>query len=126
MHSELTSKRILIVEDNPILALDLEDLLGDWGAEPVGPALNLRNGMELAKENHLDAALLDINLGEDWVWPLARELNENNVPFVFISAQCTSDDLPDELSHAHCLDKPAEAEKVAHALKDALTATQGA
>ena len=120
MHSEPAQKRILIVEDNPILALDLEDLVVGWGAQAVGPAMCLQNGLELVEANNLDAALLDINLGDEWVWPLARRLDEHRVPFVFISAQCTQSDLPEELSHATCLDKPAVADEVAGALKEAL------
>ena len=113
MTDQGTAKRVLIVEDNPLLAYDLEDLIRDHGLEPVGPALDLQTGIMLARENQLHGALLDIDLGEDRVWPLARELKSHTVPFAFISAQCSGDMLPPEFADHDCIEKPAEREQIA-------------
>lgn len=97
MPTRLPGKRVLIVEDNPALAYHINDSFCDHGAEVVGPALDLLTGLELARENHLDAAVLDIDLGGEYVWPLARELKGHKVPFVFFSAECAGD-LPEDFS----------------------------
>lgn len=116
MSQQLPGKRILIVEDNPILAYDLEDIVGETGAQTIGPALDLPTGLQLARENNLDAALLDIDLGTERVWPLARELAEHTVPFVFISARCQQDELPDDFRGHLCIEKPARTEEIIQTL----------
>ena len=123
MTENLPGKRVLIVEDNPILAYDLHGLLGDTGAQIIGPALDLPTGLQLARENDLDAALLDIDLGEERVWPLARELIQHTVPFAFISAECTEDQLPDAFRGYTCIEKPARTDDIYRTL-DSLIASK--
>lgn len=103
---------MLVVEDNPVLAYDLQDLMSSLGAETIGPALDLTTGLQLARENHLDAALLDIDLGGEYVWPLARELKQHQVPFAFISAECSKQFLPEPFREAICLEKPAQSVEI--------------
>ncbi len=90
-----------------MLASDLSVLMALHSADIVGPAMELSSGISIARRNRLDVALLDISLGEKLVWPLARKLREQTVPFVFTSAECTQDMLPAEFSNATCLEKPA-------------------
>ena len=111
MPERLPGKRVLIVEDNPALAFDINDIFSDHGAEVVGPAMDLPTGMQLVRDNNLDAAVLDIDLGGEFVWPLARELKGHKVPFVFVSAECT-DRLPEDFFEATCLDKPAPSDMI--------------
>ena len=106
MPHRLPGKRVLVVEDNPALAYDIDDSLREFGAEVIGPALDLATGLQLARENNLDAAVFDIDLGGAYVWPLALELAGHRVPFVFVSAEC-GDKLPDDFRNSVCLDKPA-------------------
>ena len=122
MMNHFSGKRVLIVEDNPILAYDLEDLLGDIGMEGVGPALDLSAGLRLARENALDAALLDIDIGNELVWPLASELRARRVPVIFISAGCYAREFPEELRVYPCLEKPASTEVIVESLSQALAA----
>lgn len=112
MAERLHSSNILIVEDNALLACDLQDLLGDFGANAVGPAHNVMAGMALLDSEPVDAALLDVNLGDDFVWPIARKLRDMTIPFAFLSAACTQDDVPDDLRPSVCLDKPATSQKI--------------
>lgn len=112
----LPGKRVLIVEDNPIIAYDISDLVEDTGAEPVGPALNVAAGMKLVAENHLDAALLDIDLGGDYVWPIAEALERNQVPFAFVSAQCSADMMPESFRSRPCIHKPAKPDDIVKTL----------
>lgn len=119
MPDRLPGKRVLIVEDNPALAYDIDDSLREYGVEVVGPALDLTTGLELARENHLDAAVLDIDLGGDFVWPLAQQLKGHEVPFVFVSAEC-GDRLPDDFRNVVCLDKPATTRRILETVSNAL------
>lgn len=113
MKSYLPGKRVLIVEDNPVLAFDLKDFLTNAGALPVGPALDLTSAMKFARDNHLDAAILDIQLGDvERVWPLAQELKRHEVPVVFVSGNCTKKDFPFAFQSDVCLEKPATQEQI--------------
>lgn len=116
MSHTLPGKRVLIVEDNPIIAYDISDLVEDTGAEPVGPALDLASGMRLVTENHLDAALLDIDLGGEYVWPIAEALDRNAVPYAFVSAQCNADPMPETFRSRPCIYKPAKPNDIINAL----------
>jgi CheY-like chemotaxis protein len=79
----LIGLRILIVEDQGMIAMALEDMLFDLGCVVVGPALNFRTAMELATTGMLDGAVLDIHLGDDRSFPVAEILRRQGVPFVF-------------------------------------------
>lgn len=83
----LHRKRILIVEDEAIVALMLETEIADAGADVVGPAFDLASAVQLAA-TPLDAAVLDINLGGEKVFPAARVLKDRGVPMIFASANC--------------------------------------
>ncbi|MBX7542046.1 response regulator [Qipengyuania sphaerica] len=122
MMKKLPGKRVLIVEDNPLLAYDLKDLLADVGVHSVGPAFDLASGLKLAREGPLDAALLDINLGNEMVWPLAGELRQLGVPVIFISAECTLRDFPPEFKKLLCLEKPATNDLILESLAEAVAA----
>ncbi|MBX7458288.1 hypothetical protein K3152_08530 [Qipengyuania sp. 1NDH17] len=111
------------MEDNPVLAYDTLDFLKEIGAEPVGPALDLRSGLELARRTVLDAALLDTNLGNgELVWPLAETLRQHNVPVIFISAECTRKYFPEAFQAFTCLEKPASNDEILDELTAALAA----
>lgn len=105
MSDKLPGKRVLIVEDNPVLAFDIDDRFREHGYDVVGPALDLSSGLALARNEALDGAVLDINLCGEFVWPLARELRGHQVPFVFVSAECR-DSWPEDFQECGCLDKP--------------------
>lgn len=115
----LPGKRVLVVEDNPALAYDIDDALRECGAEVVGPALDLNTGLRLAHENNLDGAVLDIDICGEFVWPLARVLKAHQVPFVFVSADC-SGDLPEDFRGFICLDKPAPSATILATVSEAL------
>jgi PAS domain S-box-containing protein len=79
---DLRGKRVLIVEDAVLLALELETGLSDAGAQVVGPAYELAEAMSLL-DGHIDAAVLDANLNGLAVTPVAEALAARGVPFVF-------------------------------------------
>lgn len=83
--SVLASRRILVVEDEPLVAMLEEDLLLEAGAEIVGPATSVAQALTLIGDGDLDGAVLDVNLGEETAFPVAERLTELGVPFVFVT-----------------------------------------
>lgn len=79
----LSGRRILIVEDDFLIASDLASYFAQLGAEIVGPAGTLAEGLQLVEE--AEAAVLDINLRGETSFPLAEALLVRNVPFVFFT-----------------------------------------
>ena len=77
--------RILLVEDEMVIALLLEDLLVVLGYEVVGPVGRLREALAMAESEAPDAALLDVNLNGEKVYPVANSLAARNIPFVFLT-----------------------------------------
>jgi DNA-binding response OmpR family regulator len=74
--------RILIVDDEPLIAMLAEEWLEEMGHAAVGPAYSLAAALSLV-EDDLDAAILDVTLGPDTSYPLAERLRERGVPFAF-------------------------------------------
>ena len=81
--SVLSGRRVLVVEDEFLIAAALCDMLQDSGAVVVGPAATVDQAMQLLQENPVDAALLDMNLNGQWSDPVAEDLQERRTPFVF-------------------------------------------
>jgi CheY-like chemotaxis protein len=77
--------RVLLVEDEPLIALALEDELRDLGCEVVGPAFSLAAAVQLAGDATLNGAILDVNLGGQKVYPAADLLAARNLPFIFVT-----------------------------------------
>lgn len=78
-----TAKRVLIVEDDVLLAMHLEDLLIALGHEVVGQATRIDMAMELARECDIDFAVLDINVAGTKSFPVADVLRQRGIPFAF-------------------------------------------
>ncbi len=77
--------RILVVEDEALVALEIAQILTDAGFEVVGPAMTATQALELVMYTGCDAALLDINLGRETSEPVALELKERGRPFITLS-----------------------------------------
>jgi DNA-binding response OmpR family regulator len=80
-----SSRRILVVEDEFLVALLLEGELEALGFSVVGPFTSVATGIEASRREHFDFAILDVNLGGEMVFPLADELSARGVPFLFVS-----------------------------------------
>lgn len=81
----LEGLRVLIVEDEPMIASSLEDVLTDLGCVVIGPALNMKDAMRLARAAEIDGASLDVNIAGEKVYPVADILSERGIPFVFLT-----------------------------------------
>jgi DNA-binding response OmpR family regulator len=80
-------KRVLVVEDEFLIARDIEKMLSDLGIEVVGPASSLQSALYLARNEDLDGAILDVNLGDGiFVTLVADELSERGVPFALATS----------------------------------------
>ncbi len=82
----LVGRRILLVEDEYLIVVELERWLSGAGAEVLGPVSSVEQALELIENeaSGLDGAVLDINLGGgDTVYPVADRLNELDVPYLF-------------------------------------------
>jgi DNA-binding response OmpR family regulator len=117
----LHGHRILVVEDNALLALSLEEMLKEAGAKVVGPAVTLDEAKRFATEEALSAALLDILLEDDEVWPVARLLAARGIPFIFSTGHIDRSSLPPEWSERPLLTKPVGRHKIIAALTDVIS-----
>lgn len=77
--------RVLVVEDEVIVAMSLEDMLTDLGCTVVGPATNLDEALSLAQGAEFDAALLDVNLNGAHSRPVAQALSRRSIPYALIT-----------------------------------------
>lgn len=96
--------RFLIVDDEPLIAMLAQDWLEDLGHETVGPAYDLQTALTLSNEP-LDAAILDVSLGANKSYEIARALKKRAIPFAFATGHAP--DTPgDEFAGALALPKP--------------------
>lgn len=98
--------KILIVEDNSLVAETIAEALIDNGYEVVGPAPTLNEGLDLALETELDGALLDVDLAGRTCFPIAVLLTKRHVPFLFLTGYHDASVIPPELRSAWRLTKP--------------------
>lgn len=120
MSETLTGRRILVVEDESLVAMLLETILEDMGCTPVGPAATVEDGLGFATDGErLDAALLDVNVAGRQVFPVADALKAAGVPFVF-STGYGEGGLPDEWRGHATIQKPFTEAAVRDALMKAL------
>jgi CheY-like chemotaxis protein len=116
----LAGKHVMIVDDEPLLAYDLADLLQLHGATIAATCTSLDEAVQEARgAERIDCALLDIQLGRDEIWPVAHELKKRGTPFLFVSAICGTRELPAEFAGQQCVAKPVDLGR----LRDALRAT---
>ncbi|MFN3837745.1 MAG: response regulator [Brevundimonas sp.] len=121
MTQPLTGRRVLVVEDESLVAMLIETILEDMDCIPVGPAASIDEGLRLlADTQDLDAALLDVNVAGQQIFPVADALKARGVPFVF-STGYGEGGLPDEWRGQPTVQKPfTEA-----AIRDALMKAMG-
>jgi len=101
----LERKRVLVVEDEPLVAMDIAGQLEDAGAIVVGPATTASAALKMIEQYRVDAALLDANLVGQSVEDIASALAENDTPFAFVSGY-GRDSLPARYPHVTLLAKP--------------------
>jgi CheY-like chemotaxis protein len=78
-------RNVLILEDEPFIAMMLEDELASLGIHVVGPVNNLKSAILLAETSELDGALLDLNINGSYATEVADRLRAREVPFIFVT-----------------------------------------
>ena len=101
-------RRVLVVEDDFLVSLATTDFLESIGCQVVGPAACIAAAVGLAQSESLDAAVLDIDISGETIWPVATELQHRGVPFLFLSALTPLMTFPALFAAAPRLDKPLE------------------
>lgn len=97
--------RVLVVEDEMVIALCIEQCLTAQGHEVVGPVARRDEALRYAAAPTFDFALLDVNLAGEHVYPVAATLTRKSIPFVFLSGHGPGGVRP-EWKHAPMLEKP--------------------
>jgi DNA-binding LytR/AlgR family response regulator len=111
----LAGKRILIVEDEFLVAEETRSSLKRYGVDVVGPVANVAEGIGLVDGGQIDAAILDIRLEGEVVFPLADLLEERSIPFVFATGVDPSI-IPGRYSGYVICEKPMHLDVIAEAL----------
>lgn len=113
--SPLAGRAVLVVEDEYFLAQDLAATLRNAGALPLGPCGNMKDALAAIDTRAPDAAVLDVNLRREPIFPFARTLRARAIPFVFATGYDQLQ-IPAEFAEVPRLEKPVEMRLLLHAL----------
>jgi DNA-binding response OmpR family regulator len=113
----VTKKRVLVVEDDALIAMELEERLADMGYAVIGPAMTIEAAEAAIAAETPDAALLDANLVGKSSVQLGAALAAQGVPVAFCTGYDRIKDLPPSLANAPILTKPITDAQLRDALK---------
>ena len=119
---ELLNCKVLVVEDEMMIAMLIEDMLDEFGCKLVGPATNVPRALELIGKESIAVAVLDLNLDGKDTYAIADALQRKNVPFIFATGY-GSTGLRQEYGNRPVLQKPFQARDLSTALTEALNGT---
>ena len=121
---DLTGRHILVVEDEYFIAEDMAQTLRDHGAETVGPAATIDEALALVETSScLDGAVLDVNLGGQWSYPVADALMRRGVHLVFTTGY-DRETIREPYRLVLCCEKPVSASKLVALLNDRDTVSE--
>jgi CheY-like chemotaxis protein len=119
---ELTGKRVLIVEDELLVALLIEDLLIELGCQTLGPCGSVALALDAARSERFDLAVLDVNLAGEMVYPVAEVLAQRQIPFLFLSGYGDGA-IPADRTEWRVCAKPFKSAELANMMSAALEAS---
>jgi DNA-binding NtrC family response regulator len=120
----LAGYRVLVVEDEPLVAEDLKALLAEAEGEPVGPASSVREAQHLIKDGPaVDAALLDVNLRDGPVTPVLEALSARGVPTVVYTGGAVPEDVRQRHPELIALAKPVPPARLIGELRKVIKAS---
>lgn len=108
--------RILVVEDELMVAMGLEMVLNEAGYTVIGPVGRLEQAMQAAASEGIDLALLDVNVRGQEIYPVADILYERGIPFAFLTGY-GKETIPDNRRGTPLLSKPLKADDLLAAVK---------
>lgn len=117
MGEDLSGLRVLVVEDDYLVATDLAAHLEEYGVEVIGPVCSVQAALDVVNTlgEDLDGASLDVNLRGERVYPVADALLAKHVPFVF-STGYDAAIVPEDYRDVPCCSKPVDTKMLAHTL----------
>lgn len=118
--SKKLSGHVLVVEDNMVIALDASDILRDNGAEKVHMSSSVQDALAIIEANEISFALLDVNLGDQTSLPVAKELEDRNIPFVLATGYGDAENITASYPPAVIAKKPFTAEGLSKAINSHL------
>lgn len=118
MMPEFQDLRVLLVEDDVLLAMEMEDFLTDLGFDVIGPFGKLEESLEASDREHLDGAVLDLNLRGELSFPLIEKLTEDGVPVVVCSGYVDLPGMNKRLSAVPCVAKPCDNSMLIKAMRE--------
>lgn len=113
---------ILVVEDEWLIAIDIQMMIEDLGYHVVGPASSVAAAMSLIENHKIDAAFLDITLGSETSFPIAEKLDALSVPITFVSAYARKE-IPLQFHQFDLVSKPITPHLLARQLREMLDRT---
>ena len=117
LNNPLAGKSVLIVEDDPFIALALEETLGDFGVIIAGQAHTIARAERLAREANYDLALLDVNVGHETIDTVADIVAARAIPFVFTTGHGRAG-LPEAHRDRSIVEKPFYVDELLRTLKE--------
>ena len=117
--------RILVIEDEPMISIDVQDILLDAGFQIAGVAARLDKALHLIEHAVFDAALVDANLAGESATPAAEALTTRGVPFIVLSGY-SPEQQPQELRAAPFIAKPCQSSRLVEMLNSVLQKTGNA
>jgi DNA-binding response OmpR family regulator len=115
----LAGARLLIVEDDFLLLMDLEEVLLDAGAD-VQASRTIEDALRLAEKDGINAAILDVRIGTHSIVPVARKLADRGTPFLFYTGQLGNDPMMTEWPNCKTISKPALPQVIIKAVAELL------
>lgn len=112
---------VFVAEDEPIIALDLCNTVSEAGYIVEGPFNNLSSAMLAYQKQKPDVAILDIQLGDGIVYPLAEQMMAENVPVIFHSGELSTKEMMARFPNARALAKPCPPAEVLQTVQSATT-----
>ncbi|HUO02002.1 MAG TPA: response regulator [Rhizomicrobium sp.] len=106
--------RVLVVEDEGIIAMLLEDMLAELGHDMVASAANIEDARAEAANREIDLAILDVNLGRESSHPLTLEFNAKGIPYILSTGYGR---LGEEWGNSVILQKPFEVKALSAAIE---------
>jgi len=114
--------RVFLAEDEALVGMLIREILEEMGCAVTGPISDLNTAVQTVRSGAFDAAVLDVNLGGSYAYPLAEQLRSQDIPFVFLTGYA-QDTLDERFSAAPILRKPVERDALETALRTALASS---
>lgn len=109
--------KVLIVEDDPFIAMDIEIAFVDAGYDIIGPAADVSSALKLIEEDRPNCASLDYNLGSETSAPVASRLEDEGVKFVFVTGSLIDLMHDHKTPGSHVINKPVDPNAIVKALQ---------